>query len=50
MSRDRDAGARIDALVRGADWALTGTNGANAAPDPGDGDFRSEPEAALESR
>lgn len=26
MSRDRDTGARLDALVRGADWAPMGTN------------------------
>jgi integrase len=26
MSRDRDTGARMDALVRGADWAQAGTN------------------------
>ena len=25
MSRDRDTGVRLDALVRGADWAPTGT-------------------------
>ena len=29
MSRDRDTGARIDALVRGADEAQVGTNGAD---------------------
>lgn len=27
MQRDRDTGARMDALVRGADWAQMGTNG-----------------------
>ena len=27
MNRKRDAGARMDALIRGADWAQTGTNG-----------------------
>jgi integrase len=36
MSRDRDTGARLDALVRGADWeplgTPLGTNGANDAP------------------
>jgi hypothetical protein len=26
MTRKRDTGARMDALVRGADWARTGTN------------------------
>ncbi len=26
MKRDRDTGARMDALVRGAQWARTGTN------------------------
>ena len=26
MSRDRDTGTRVDALVRGADWARTGTS------------------------
>lgn len=26
MERERDTGARIDALIRGADWARTGTN------------------------
>jgi hypothetical protein len=31
MQRERDTGARIEALVRGADWAQTGTNGVPAA-------------------
>ena len=26
MERKRDTGERMDALVRGADWAQTGTN------------------------
>jgi hypothetical protein len=26
MTRDRDTGTRVDALVRGADWAQAGTN------------------------
>ena len=26
MQRQRDTGARVDALVRGADWALMGTS------------------------
>ena len=26
MSRERDTGVRLDALVRGAEWARTGTN------------------------
>ncbi len=26
MSRDRDTGARVDALVRGAEWAQSGTS------------------------
>ena len=26
MSRDRDTGARVDALLGGPDWAQTGTN------------------------
>ena len=26
MERQRDTGARMDALIRGADWAQTGTN------------------------
>ena len=26
MSRDRDTGARLDALVQGVDWAPMGTN------------------------
>jgi len=26
MTRDRDTGARVDALVRGVDWAPMGTN------------------------
>lgn len=30
MERKRDTGARMDALIRGADWAQTGTNGAVA--------------------
>jgi hypothetical protein len=29
MERERDTGERMDALVRGADWARMGTNGAN---------------------
>jgi len=29
MERKRDTGQRMDALVRGADWAQMGTNGAN---------------------
>lgn len=28
MERERDTGARVDALIRGADWAQAGTNGA----------------------
>ena len=31
MSRERDTGVRLDALVRGAEWAPTGTNGAGEA-------------------
>ena len=27
MERSRDTGERMDALLRGADWAQTGTNG-----------------------
>jgi hypothetical protein len=27
MERERDTGARMDALIRGADWALMGTSG-----------------------
>jgi len=27
MERKRDTGARMDALVRGAEWALMGTSG-----------------------
>ena len=27
MARSRDTGERMDALLRGADWAQTGTNG-----------------------
>jgi hypothetical protein len=26
MERERDTGARMDALIRAADWAQTGTN------------------------
>jgi integrase len=29
MDRQRDTGERMDALLRGADWAQTGTNGTN---------------------
>ncbi len=29
MERQRDTGARMDALIRGADWAPTGTNAKN---------------------
>jgi integrase len=31
MSRERDTGVRLDALVRGAEWAPMGTNGAGEA-------------------
>jgi hypothetical protein len=27
MARSRDTGARMDALIRGAEWAQMGTNG-----------------------
>ena len=30
MERKRDTGERMDALVRGADWARMGTSGAKA--------------------
>jgi integrase len=30
MVRSRDTGVRMDTLIRGADWALSGTNGANS--------------------
>ena len=30
MERKRDTGERMDALVRGADWAATGSNDAAA--------------------
>lgn len=33
MSRERDTGARVDALVRGAHWAPMGTNGSDRAID-----------------
>lgn len=33
MERQRDTGERMDALIRGADWAPMGTNGENRAPD-----------------
>jgi hypothetical protein len=29
MQRERDTGARMDALIRGADWAQAGTNAQN---------------------
>jgi len=29
MRRERDTGARMDALVRGADWAQMGTSGSD---------------------
>ncbi len=29
MERSRDTGARMDALIKGADWAHTGTNDAD---------------------
>ena len=32
MGRDRDTGARLDALVRGAEWAQAGTNDAIGTP------------------
>ena len=50
MARDRDTGARIDALIRGADWALTGTNEPNAGLGQGTDGFVSEPETAVQSR
>jgi hypothetical protein len=31
MERDRDTGARMDALIHGADWARMGTNGVDEA-------------------
>jgi len=31
MERKRDTGARMDALIQGADWAQVGTNGANGS-------------------
>ena len=31
MARSRDTGARMDALIQSADWAQTGTNGAEPA-------------------
>jgi hypothetical protein len=31
MERKRDVGAEMDKLVRGADWARTGTNPASVA-------------------
>ena len=33
MDRKRDTGARMDALLRGADWARMGTNGAETTAD-----------------
>jgi hypothetical protein len=32
MERKRETGARMDELVRGADWAQMGTNGDSAVP------------------
>ena len=32
MERKRDTGERMDALVRGADWAQPGTNAVEAFP------------------
>jgi len=32
MERQRDTGARMDALVRGADWATMGSNSVEALP------------------
>ena len=34
MERARDTGERMDALIRGAEWALTGTNRTEAADRP----------------
>jgi hypothetical protein len=31
MERQRDTGVRLDALIRGADWAQTGTNAVPAS-------------------
>ena len=31
MERKRDTGAKMDALIRGADWAQAGTNGNSEA-------------------
>jgi hypothetical protein len=31
MARSRETGARMDALIRGAEWAQMGTNGAESA-------------------
>lgn len=33
MARQRETGVRMDALVRGADWAQMGTNGVGAEED-----------------
>jgi integrase-like protein len=35
MERQRDTGERMDALIRGADWAQMGTNGEVTAPETG---------------
>ena len=35
MERNRDTGARMDALLRGADWAQAGTSEQVAVPFPG---------------
>jgi integrase len=47
MQRQRDTGARMDALVRGADWARMGTNGAQTAPAVATVANAEAPEAAM---
>lgn len=47
MDRQRDTGARMDALIRGADWAQMGTNGTAEAVEAGAADNPEEAETLL---
>ena len=47
MSRERDTGVRLDALVRGADWAPMGTNEGSKAMKEGRVDYATEPYPAI---
>jgi hypothetical protein len=47
MQRQRDTGARMDALVRGVDWARMGTSEPNAAADASAGESVADAASAV---